>query len=315
MSSLTTLIFRSLLAITLLLHTIPRLVCFLHLHWPLPPHLENICKSGFAQNAVSEVNIPPLLSSLTDRLTALEEDSEWILARVAALEADVPAIWNPLLLRVTTLETSNRESTSARNFAHFGDGARVLIELTSPTRGTKNNNWLRESPNGARVYPVPPYVVSDVHMDVGSCWEIEGSAGLLAIILSEPIHISSLRYNNIDPRLVLTASLTKTPRTIALWGLLPNSSITPPAVIKIRHPEHFSSKSMFIPKSAKMKGDFVLLLSTHYDPRGATTDQLFRVPSDHWTAGIMFQVVIVEVLENWGGQTTCLYRLQIHGQA
>lgn len=339
MSFFATLTFRLLLTITILLHTIPTLVCFLHLQWPFLPQLEIICsRHGLAGSSLSAANVPPMLNSLTARIAALEANIPSTLTslttrmnaletdipatldplttRVAALEADIPAMWNSLLFRVVTLETNSREFKPARNFAHFGDGARVLTELTSLTRGTRDNNWLHGSPTvGGLVYKNPPYVISDDHINVGSCWEIEGSVGFLGILLSEPIHVSSMGINNIHPSLVSAASYSKTPRTIALWGMLPNSSITLPAAIERRHPEQFLPKPTFVPKSVKATDSFVLLLSTHYNPQGATTDQLFEVPDDHWAAGIMFHVVLVEILGNWGGQTTCFYRLQVHGQA
>jgi hypothetical protein len=356
MSFLTTLTFRLLLAITILLHTIPTLVCFLHLQWPLLPHLEIICRPGLAGSTLSVFDVSPMLNSLTARIAALEADIPStlnsfithataletdipatlnplmarvaaleteiptmlnpLIARVAALEADISAMWNSLLFRITTLETNSRELKPARNLAHFGDGARVLTELMSLTWGTKENNWLHGSPTvGGLVYKNPPYVVSDDHMNVGSCWEIEGSAGVLGVLLSEPIHISSMGINNVHPSLVSVASNAKTPRTIALWGMLPNSSIALPTAIERRHPEQFLSKPTFVPKFVKAKDSFVLLLSVHYDPQGTITDQLFKVPEDHWAADIMFRAVLVEILGNWGGQTTCFYRLQIHGRA
>lgn len=232
--SLATATFQFLLATTVLLHTIPLLACFLHLQWPLSQPLEIICRPAIAGRALSVINTNPIINSLTTRVSALEADIpptlDSLITHLTALEADIPTTLNVLVTCVANLEanvpamgtsplfhTTNSKSgrqeiKPARNFTHFGDGARVLAELTSLTQGTKDNRWLQGSPIvGGLEYKNPPYVVSDDHMSIGSCWEIEGSSGVLGILLSEPIHISSMGINAIHPDLVSFASGAKTP--------------------------------------------------------------------------------------------------------
>lgn len=96
--------------------------------------------------------------------------------------------------------------------------------------------------------------------------------------------------------------------------MLPNASIVVPPTVKKRNPRQFFSKQTFTPRSIKVKDVFVQLLIIHYDPLLSTIDQLFKVPDNHWATNIVFHSVVVEILENWGGQTTCFYCLKIHGQ-
>ncbi len=273
----------------------------------------------FSRVTALETDVPTTISSLLSRVTAFETDvpitMDSLLSRVTSLETVIPVTLDALLSRITALETNSWGFKRARNFAHFADGARILPELTSLTRGTKDNNWLRGflSDSGL-VNKNPPYVISDDQMSVGSCWEINGTAGVLGILLSEPIHVSSMSIDTIHPSLVSATSSLKNPRTIALWGMLPNSPITPPVAIEIRRSEQFVLKHALRP-NAKAKEGFVLLLSVHYDPRVTTTNQVFNVHRDHWAANTTFSAVLVEISENWGGDTTCLYRLQVHGRA
>lgn len=221
------------------------------------------------------------------------------------------------LVDITTPENNNLHHKLVRNFAHFGDGARVLPEITSLTFGTRDNRWLyASSPARDFIDKNPPYIISDDQMGVGSCWEIEGSTGILGVLLSESIFISSISIDSIHPSLVSITSHIRNPRSITLWGMLPNSSIIPPAAAEVRSAKQFLPNFVPGPRSyIKGKDSFVPLLSAFYDAHGAVTNQHFELASDHWATCVAFQVIVVEILENWGGSTTCIYRLRVHGSA
>lgn len=213
----------------------------------------------------------------------------------------------------TAIARVPQEVKHPRNFAHFGDGARILPEVTSLTYGTKDNGWLSQDPSThGLVSRTPPYIVSDEAMRIGDCWEFEGSRGTLGILLSEPTRIASIHLDNISPNLVSWTSATKTPRTIHLWGLVGGDTVLPPGT-RARHAVQFSAKSTFNPKSRlKASDNFALLLEVDYNPRAGPTSQLFSLPPTHWSVDVIFHAVVLEILDNWGGDTTCLYHFSIH---
>lgn len=206
-----------------------------------------------------------------------------------------------------------QELKHLRNFAHFGDGARILPEVTSLTYGTKDNGWLSQEPSThGLVSRTPPYIVSDEAMRIGDCWEFEGSRGALGILLSEPTRIASIRLDSILPDLVSWTSAAKTPRTLHLWGLVGDDVVLPPGA-RVRQAVQFSAKSVFRPKShLKTSDKLALLLEVDYNSRAGSTSQTFSLPLTHWSAGLIFRVVVLEILDNWGGDTTCLYHFGIH---
>lgn len=214
---------------------------------------------------------------------------------------------------VTAISPPLRGNEQVRNFAHFGDGARVLPELTSLTHGTKDNDWLSREPSTHGLFSrTPPYIVSDEVMRVGDCWEFDGSRGILGILLSEPTSIASIRLDNIHPDLVSSASAAKAPRSLRLWGLVEPNMVLPPDSTA-RPAVQFSVKSAFGSRSLIKSNDrFVLLLDVDYDPRTNLTPQVFSLAHDHWSLDFKFRAVLLEVLENWGGKNTCLYHFTVH---
>lgn len=200
-----------------------------------------------------------------------------------------------------------------RNFAHFGDGARILVEVTSPTYGTKDNEWLFKEPSAhGAIHRTPPYVVSDELMRIGDCWEFAGSRGVLGILLSEPTRITFMRLGTIHPDLISSMAAAKAPRVLRIWGNLSDGVVVPPD-IEVRRAIDFSQKSAFNSKSfLRVHDRFALLLEIDYNPR-VSTFQDFPLPRQTWSVDLEFRAVILEVVENWGSDRTCLYYFGVTG--
>lgn len=198
-----------------------------------------------------------------------------------------------------------------RNFAHFGDGARILPEVTSLTYGTRDNEWLYKEPSAhGLMHRTPPYVTSDEFMRIGDCWEFAGNRGTLSILLSEPTRITSIRLGNIHPELVSSASTEKSPRILRLWGTL-RDDVVVLSHVEVQQAIDFSQKSAFNSKSYLKDNDrFALLLEIDYDPR-AETFQSFSLARQQWSVEVEFHAVILEIVENWGGNRTCLYHFGV----
>ena len=71
----------------------------------------------------------------------------------------------------------------------------------------------------------------------------------------------------------------------------------------------------FSPTASSIEGVGIFLPITklHYDIHAATTLQSFVVPELQPNSQTSFRVVVLQVHSNWGGNSTCLYRVGIYG--
>ncbi|PIL29457.1 hypothetical protein GSI_08399 [Ganoderma sinense ZZ0214-1] len=61
--------------------------------------------------------------------------------------------------------------------------------------------------------------------------------------------------------------------------------------------------------------NFLPLATVEYDIRGSSHVQTFAVHPSLVESNIDFGVIVLEVLDNWGGEVTQLYRVRVHGLA
>ncbi|KAH9895967.1 hypothetical protein C8Q73DRAFT_745131 [Cubamyces lactineus] len=195
-----------------------------------------------------------------------------------------------------------RDPVGLRDFALLADGARLIPELTFPSRERVGGRLPRAtSPEIA--------LVDDLH--VGNCWSFAGERSQLGLRLSEIIYPTYVTVDHIPAEIAADAG--NAPRSMVLWGavdgmanenrlqqlrdtvpaLAPGSRVTPPV----------SHGYKYVP-----------LVSFEYDIWAPSHVQTFRV--DQWIkdSRMDFGVMILEIAGNWGGNGTCLYRVRIHGQ-
>ncbi|KAJ3899522.1 SUN domain-containing protein, partial [Lentinula edodes] len=120
----------------------------------------------------------------------------------------------------------------------------------------------------------------------GYCWAFLGPRGHIAFALSEPIVVTDFTIFYANPDELTTKELQQAPKIIQLWALS-------------------------APKSPQDVVQQKLLLANVSFTLQQGTKQTFSVesPTESLTT-----VVVIEVLDNWGSETTCLYRIAIHGQ-
>ncbi|KAJ3566229.1 hypothetical protein NP233_g7128 [Leucocoprinus birnbaumii] len=200
----------------------------------------------------------------------------------------------------------------SRNYAHFLDGARVLPEVTSITYRTTSNDWLsKESDLRGHTHRNPPYILSNELFEVGDCWEFSGDQGVLGVFLAEPTSIKSVGIGHVHPDLVSHTSASKSPRKFRLWAshkdqIVIPSNYTSKSAFEFSKKSHFSSSSFI-----KAGETFVSLLDFEFNPRFESPFQEFPLIHDSWSSDLKFRAVILEVVENWGGERTCLYHFSI----
>ncbi|KAI1786032.1 hypothetical protein LXA43DRAFT_898749 [Ganoderma leucocontextum] len=202
-----------------------------------------------------------------------------------------------------TVNRAFRDLIGRRDFALLADGGILLPELTEVT---SNRNFFRSRERGLH-----PEAALDDDLRIGNCWSIPGAAGQLGLRLSTMIHPTHISIDHIP--LEIAADISRAPREIALWGgidgpyravvhnLTRSDNVTPPAVRGRSRPPSTHGY------------DFPLLAHFEYDIRAPAHVQTFPLQQYIVDSEMVFGVVVLEILSNWGGESTCLYRVRVHG--
>jgi hypothetical protein len=205
-----------------------------------------------------------------------------------------------------------------RNFALRGAGAHILDELTSPTHGfmsSTSKSWFKRLRTNIYNYEVNlPVITLEDQLYVGECWEFSGSKGHLAIVLPEAVQINGLSVTHVDPVLLSKEHVQRAPKNITLWGLIDLSCDGHSGIDQttLRTASSFvveASNSPAPPESHR----FLPLLNFQFDIKSPSSTHYFKVvsPNARW----WIDTVIIEVNDNWGAATTCMYHVGIHGDA
>ena len=214
-----------------------------------------------------------------------------------------------------------------RNFALHAGGASIVPSLTSPTHNLPPLTWKTQLFHWLTGHDFTDFVVNlpmttlEVEISVGHCWEFSGSSGHIGIRLAAPTHISDVAIYHISSDLVSALDSQKAPRDLRLWGLVSDNSSSqfPPMPSSLRS-SLICSGSCFnlslLTPSLPGKSDDVqfLLLSEFTNEIGAHKNvQISQIREDVHASGIGFEVVVLQVLSNWGSNSTCIYHISIHG--
>lgn len=203
------------------------------------------------------------------------------------------------------INRARRDPVGRRDFALLADGAILLPELTAVAgaRGV-----LRARERGTRAE-----AALDDDTRIGNCWSIPGTGGQLGFRLATMIRPTHVSIDHIPSE--IAADISRAPREIALWGgidgpyedILHNFTrfhhVAPPTVGDRSAP--------FVTHGY----NFALLAHFEYDIRSTAHIQTFGLLPYIVESDMVFGVVVLEILSNWGGKSTSLYRVRVHGEA
>jgi Sad1 / UNC-like C-terminal len=198
-------------------------------------------------------------------------------SRINALEARV--------FRLT------RDSTGRQDFALRYGGGQINHALTTQAQ-----------PPPSMVKGINPAVQAiDDSLRPGNCWLLGGRTGQIGIDFPEAVIITHITIDHVAKELV--SSLENAPRTMHVWGFTkggsqnvlvgPNSTIQP-AIIQ-------------------RDLSFSFLGSIEYDIHKDDNIQTFPISQMAMAMKLQLQGVVVEVVDNWGKNSTCIYRVRVHG--
>jgi len=197
---------------------------------------------------------------------------------------------------------ASKDSIGRRDFAYLGGGGRVLPSLTMPPAMYQENSWspLRSPQNS-------PSISITQSLEMNSCWRFKGSSGQIGIILAELLLVTHITIDHIPKD--FTSNIDQAPRNVTVWGVvdgeenyLKASLLVNPVESSRRAPTYAGGLS------------FVELAHIQYDIHASDYIQTFPISHDIRNTGIYFGIVVVEIVDNWGGDSTCLYRVRVHGE-
>ena len=194
------------------------------------------------------------------------------------------------------VRAAQKDPVGRRDYALAAEGARIAPKLTT----------------FANVHDSRPAVnVLDEDLRSGSCWSFFGNHAQVSIKLPEFIYPTHVTIDHI-PR-EIAAHIDEAPRHIVLWGVLDgklNYQRREAALESLRQsPLHSAGEGPPI----QAGGTFIPLAVFDYDINAEFHIQTFPVDSAIVESRMYFGAVVLEVKSNWGGNSTRLYRVRIHG--
>ena len=159
----------------------------------------------------------------------------------------------------------------------------------------------------------PTVVLSDDN-HIGHCWCFPSTHGQVGITLPDFIYPTNVSIDHIPVE--LAAIPGQAPRRMVLWGVVDGDRNT-----ALYH--QFSSVlrnnltiAHLVPPII-LKGEaemFVVLAEIEYDIHLPAVVQTFSVRTVVQDSDIDVGQIVLEVLDNWGADSTCLYRVRLHGE-
>jgi len=237
-------------------------------------------------------------------------------------------IWKQIIAQVEALEeTTSRLMTlhhpptplpetsytlRRRDFALHGGGGDVIPYLTSPTLPLVRPSLTSKLLGHLRGYEIerwevnPPHTALEDDVGVGNCWAIDGKRGHIGVQLSESVRIMSISINHVAPWLISEADSRRAPRRMVLWGRVKDVSAV--AVSDSCTSDCFSPSAV----SPRRLERFVRLADFVYDNTSDRRLQVFDVDHQHITN--TFSAVVLQIRDNWGANSTCLYHFGVYGE-
>ena len=184
--------------------------------------------------------------------------------------------------------------TSMRDYALAAYGAVVDPDYTSPYTSTH-----------------PPSIVLTDDSRIGHCWSPTTPHAQIGIALSDFIFPTNITIDHIPPE--LAAEPGQAPHRLVLWGVADGHSN------QERYYQHLKllrANQTLGRESPLLGGDglFFVLADFSYDIHGDSHIQTFPTRSIVRDIGIYVGSVILEIVDNWGAESTCIYRVRIHSE-
>ena len=191
-----------------------------------------------------------------------------------------------------------------RDFALAVDGGYVVGELTVPS----------SSPCPPGIFcPTSPLnaILEDVR--IGQCWFVPRTACQLGLALPEQIRPTFVSVEHIPKEIAVNPG--QAPRRMALWGVVEGADNN------VRYDQYLidsqgaRTSGRDSPPQTTDQARWVVLSNFTYDINAPNHIQTFPIVQSIRQSDLQFGIVALEVMDNWGAESLCLYRVRIHGEA
>jgi len=225
---------------------------------------------------------------------------------------DIISEMSTLSTRITSLEERFYKLTcdniAKPDFALRHNRAEVDLDLTTKVPGTPVEQG--------------PVRALDDNTGVGCCWHIPQSHGQLGIKLLGQVFISEITVDHAAKELV--SCVTSAPRRMIVWGICPqfqgveipffkSQSTSGTCEIRLSTSESVTIGNRRSPLMHDRQ-KYVPIASFEYNIQAVSPIQTFPVFQSVAVANMTFSKVVLEILDNWGDMSICLYRVWVHGE-
>ncbi|KAK7442958.1 SUN domain-containing protein 3 [Stygiomarasmius scandens] len=205
------------------------------------------------------------------------------------------------------------------DFALGTAGGNIVAEMTTPTLGLSFSSSYRSSASAWNAYYqvedsdiVPPLVVIDDQLRIGQCWSIANDKGHITIQLAAPINVTHFTFYYPDYREVRVPDLQAAPKNIVAWVLVDEENLGTKRTAFVTRPAQYFACGKKKADPTLTRGKlFVQALSLEFTPQKGVK-QSFK--TDPGVKELVAGVIVVQILNNWGADHTCLYRVAVNGE-
>lgn len=183
-----------------------------------------------------------------------------------------------------------------RDYALAAHGGVIVDELTSPV-------------DGSHIHSSPEQVLSD-DTHIGRCWLFPGSRGQISINIPDLIYPTHVSVEHI-PR-VVAADIGQAPRRMILWDIVEGEEDQ--GIFKRLEDATNGARGRNRPPATREEYVFVELADFEYNITSPRNVQTFPVRGDLRAAGVDTGLFVLEIVDNWGSDSTCVYRVRVHGE-
>ncbi|KAI9068780.1 hypothetical protein FKP32DRAFT_1560999 [Trametes sanguinea] len=191
-----------------------------------------------------------------------------------------------------------RAHIGPRDYALAIDGALIVPGLTTSAPHLQNS--VRSN--------LPEVILRD-NLEGGRCWSLGARRGQVGIALPSVILPTHFTIDHIPSE--VAEDIGQAPRNVLLWGALDG---------RLNEQKYLDyavrttgATSAHAGPSLTQGYTFVLLANATYNIHLPSFVQRFPLDETVRASGMSFGVFVIEVVDNWGSDAACLYRIRIHG--